>query len=395
MKKILILGGGQAQLELIKTAKKMGLYTIVVGIEGNYPGYKFADKCYFVDIFDKEGVLKIAKEEEIDGISMVCSDFGLGTVGYINDALHLFGITEKSAKSSSNKYEMKRLLKTNGINTADFRIVRNEDDVNAVLKELRFPLIVKAVDLQGSRGIYVCKNPLEVLENYKKSIQESRQDYCIIEEFIQGEEFGAQAFVYRGKVLFVQPHGDNVWYSGKTNVPIGHYMPFSDDSIMNKVIHDMVCRSIKALGFDNCAVNVDFIMKDGVPYVIELTGRAGANYLPELTSTYLGLNYYEMVLKAAIGDSAEDYFNQRKKGEPCVMTRQLFSQKEGIVDSVEYETVPNIKQVVLFVGKGDEVHAFSDSRDCIGKILCVGKNVAECNHTISDFINNNFKLTLI
>ena len=71
----MILGGGQAQLELIKTAKAMGLYTIVVGISGNYPGYEIADKCFFVDIFDKEKVLDIAKEELIDGISMVCSDF--------------------------------------------------------------------------------------------------------------------------------------------------------------------------------------------------------------------------------------------------------------------------------------------------------------------------------
>lgn len=44
------LGGGQAQLELIKTAKAMGLYTIVVGISGNYPGYKIADKhsCRYI-----------------------------------------------------------------------------------------------------------------------------------------------------------------------------------------------------------------------------------------------------------------------------------------------------------------------------------------------------------
>lgn len=43
-KKIMILGGGQAQIELIKTAKELGLYTIVVGIDGDYPGYEYADK---------------------------------------------------------------------------------------------------------------------------------------------------------------------------------------------------------------------------------------------------------------------------------------------------------------------------------------------------------------
>lgn len=39
----------------------------------------------------------------------------------------------------------------------------------------------------------------------------SRTDSYIIEEFIEGEEFGAQAFVYRGKVQFILPHGDYVF----------------------------------------------------------------------------------------------------------------------------------------------------------------------------------------
>ena len=47
MKKIMILGAGIYQVPLIKTAKKLGLYTIVVSIPGNYPGFELADKVYY------------------------------------------------------------------------------------------------------------------------------------------------------------------------------------------------------------------------------------------------------------------------------------------------------------------------------------------------------------
>lgn len=393
--KIMILGGGQAQIELIKTAKSMGLYTIVVGVAGDYPGYKIADKCYFVNIFNKEDVLRIAKEEQIDGISMVCSDFGLETIGYVNDALGLSGVSEKAAKCSSNKYSMKHQLKANGINTADFRIVHDDEEVEVACKELKFPLIVKAVDLQGSRGIYICKTPSDVLCNYRKSISESRQDYCIVEEFIQGNEFGAQAFVYHGEVLFVQAHGDIVWNSGKTNIPVGHYMPYTKDEIFNATVNDLVCRAIKAMDFDNCAVNVDLILKDNIPYIIEMTGRAGANFLPELTSTYLGMNYYEMVLKTALGESAKKYFNQRLSGKPCVLTRQLFSDKDGLVEEIGYENMPNIRKIVFFVEKGDKVKKFTDSRDCIGKVLCVGDTLEQCKSDVNEFLKKKFKFILV
>ena len=42
MKKIMILGAGIYQVPLIKTAKRLGLYTIVVSIPGNYPGFALA-----------------------------------------------------------------------------------------------------------------------------------------------------------------------------------------------------------------------------------------------------------------------------------------------------------------------------------------------------------------
>ena len=47
MKKILILGAGIYQVPLIKTAKKLGIYTIVASIPGNYPGFELADKVYY------------------------------------------------------------------------------------------------------------------------------------------------------------------------------------------------------------------------------------------------------------------------------------------------------------------------------------------------------------
>ena len=44
MKKIMILGAGRGQVQLIKTAKELGYYTIVASIEGNYPGFDIADE---------------------------------------------------------------------------------------------------------------------------------------------------------------------------------------------------------------------------------------------------------------------------------------------------------------------------------------------------------------
>ena len=65
MKKIMILGAGIYQVPLIKTAKKLGLYTIVVSIPGNYPGFELADKVYYENTVDDERFLKSQKKNRL------------------------------------------------------------------------------------------------------------------------------------------------------------------------------------------------------------------------------------------------------------------------------------------------------------------------------------------
>jgi len=384
----MILGGGKAQLGLIKKAKKLGLYVIVVGIKGDYPGYKFADKCYNVDIFDKNSVLEIAQKEYINGISMVCSDFGLETLGYICDKLSLNGISEKSAKYSSNKLLMKKALEAKGVRTARFRVIHEDKDILEALNTLKFPIISKATDLQGSRGIFVCNTKEELLINYKKSIDASNLDYCIIEEFLVGEEFGVQAFVSHGDILFIIPHGDIVKRVNATNVPVGHYMPYkNEDRSFISQVEAEVSSAIKALEINNCAVNVDLILYNGHPYIIELTGRAGANGLPDLLSLHLGIDYYEMILANALNENCKLYniYNNRKERTLFSLSKQIISNKEGILKSINYKASFNIAECDFFVKPGDIIRTFANSNDCIGKVLAYGEGMDDCLKTISKF----------
>ena len=66
MKKILILGAGNHQVHIIKQAKEMSLYTIVVSPDGDYTGLKLADKVYYVDATDGKKVYDIAQAESVD-----------------------------------------------------------------------------------------------------------------------------------------------------------------------------------------------------------------------------------------------------------------------------------------------------------------------------------------
>lgn len=388
-KRIMILGAGRGQVELIKASERLGYEAIVASIKGNYPGFEYADKVAYVDITSERDVLQAAKEYNIDGIATSCMDTAIATLGYVCDECSLTGLSRSAAKMSGDKLIMKRAFIENGVNTAKYMRVNSENELAAVTEKLQLPLIVKAVDLQGSRGINIVHTEESLLDAYKRTMAETGKDFCIIEEFIDGYEFGAQAFVYNGEVLYVLPSGD-ITYTGVTKVPVGHYMPLEVENDILQQIEENVKKAIKAIGLDNCAVNVDMIIKDGKIYIIELTGRVGANCLAELSSIYYGIDVYTMIAMTAMGEDVKKYFEENKKAPTACYAKMLMSDKTGVLKSIKNNNAPNpdIAEVTFFVQEGDTVNKFTNSRDCIGQIIVKGEDITTCEKLIDEVIAN-------
>ena len=153
-------------------------------------------------------------------------------------------------------------------------------------------------------------------------------------------------------------------------------MPYAISDDLYEDTTKQVTNAIKALGIDNCAVNVDLIEKDGNAYIIELTGRVGANCLPELTSNYYGINYYEMILATCLGESPLPIWNQRK--EPCAtLARMIKSDKDGVVKSVSVPDMENT-DIHMFIKEGSVVRAFTNSNDAIGECIVKGNDMQKC-----------------
>ena len=376
MKRLLINGAGRGNLGLIKAAKDMGIYTIVTGQAG--PCLALADKTYpDVHPGHPDEVLAVAQAENINGVAITCNDMGLESVGRCNDILHLQGISEKVAKCAANKFLMKERLANAGVRTARFKLIHSIQDLQTTANQLTFPLIVKATDLQGSRGICIVREIGELKSAYDEVMSLTHKDYCIVEEFIEGTEFGAQAFVYQGDVLFVLPHGDETVMC-KTAVPVGHYMPYDMSSALAADVELQARNAIKAIGLDNCAVNIDFIERDNKAYIIELTGRGGANGLTDITSKYFGINYYDMMVVTALGGNPREIFKKKLTTPSATISKMLTSDKSGIVKSIIVPSLPNT-DIIMFVKIGDEVRFFNNSNDDIGQIVVSGENLDVCN----------------
>lgn len=387
MKKLLILGAGIYQVPLIKTAKRLGIETIVASIPGNYPGFELADKVYYENTTDYQKILSIARREKIDGIITTGTDVAVITIGKVCDALKLKGLSFRAAEIATDKLLMKNQYEKYDVRSARYRKISFDDEnYESIISDLKMPLMFKSVDSSGSRGIVKVNSPSEFEDARNIVLENTRSNYFIVEEFVSGEEFGAQAFVQDGKVEFILPHGDYV-FKGDTGVPVGHFAPYE---LSEDVIEDcnlQLERAIKAMGLDNCAINADFILSDNKTFILEIGGRSGATCLAELVGIYYGYDYYEKIIRVALGETVD--FSSNGQTVPNA-SKLLTSDIDGVIVQQENANAdnPDIVDVQFDYKIGDSVHKFRVGPHRLGHIITKGETLDDAVKTLDEAMSN-------
>lgn len=386
-KKLLILGAGRGQIGLYRAARDLGVKTIAGTMpDNNPPCIPMADEVCYMNILDPNEVESKTSMLKFDGVATCCLDSGLRSLGRIVDRRGVPGYGEKTAMMCNDKSMMKRRLIECGVNTAPFVEVTDVDSLYDGIKQLGgYPVIIKATDLAGSMGIYKALNEDEALNGFNAAMSMTKRNCLIVERLLRGREFGAQAFVSCGEVLFVLPHGD-ILFHGATDIPVGHYVPFDCDADLAERIRIESEKAINAIGLDNCAVNIDFIEEDGNVYVLELSGRIGANGLPEVVGAHFGINYYKMVILASLGLPVDKIWAARGDGM-AALSKMIFSpNEEGRLREISYggdKDNPHLYDINLFAKPGFEVHRFMNSNHCLGQVITFGRSLKECSDAMT------------
>ncbi len=120
------MAAGLLQIPVIKKAREMGIYVIAADDDPDAPGMALADKAVVPrGLMNEEKMLTIAKEEQIDGVILPCSEVAMSVMGRINDELHLSGISKEMAIRATNKHLMREAFERYGAPSPVSRCFKN------------------------------------------------------------------------------------------------------------------------------------------------------------------------------------------------------------------------------------------------------------------------------
>ncbi len=387
----MVLGASYSQIPLIRAAKRRGVHVTVVSIPGPYAGFAEADEAVYADITDPEEVLKAAEKIRPDGVTTCCMDVGTLSMGYVCEKLGLPGPSFAAVKAASDKAEEKERYVRCGVPTAKHRIVRSAEEIPEVLKDLKFPVMVKAVDLMGSRGISRADTPEEVRRAFSYAMNATDRDFCIIEEFIDGTMFGVEAMIGEKELSYCLVLGNDM-KGGNPSFPTGHYVPYHPDPSgtekASERIREVTQKVADALGYRHCAMDLDCMWKDGEIYVIESTCRAGATCITDTVSIYYGFDYFDAIVAAALGEETKEMFSSPDTPKTPSVTKLLASPSGGTLKEIVVpESLPEgVTDLSFNVRPGDAVRPMENGRDRIGQLIVKGESVEACRGQIAEVL---------
>lgn len=382
MTKVMILGAGVYQLPLIMKAQEMGLTTVVVSPVGRYPGIALADVWIDCDVRDKDKILEVARAERIDAILTTGSDVSVPAIGHVVDALGLAGTGYAASILCADKHVMKKAFADHGIRTARFEVASTLAEVVSAAESIGFPVMIKAVDSSGSRGITRVEAEAELLSAYEAAQSVSQSKLVVVEEYLVGQEFGAQAVVVGDQVLDILCHADVVT-PPPVCVPIGHSMPIALSDATLTEVKELIASAISALKIRDTIANVDVMLVNGVPYLLEIGARMGGTCLPENISIYMGVNAYELLLRIALGEAPSLDFNYPKTPSASLL---VTSDASGVVSWIDAPKV-SCEGITwsMDVGPGDKVTRFKVGSDRIGQVIASACSLKEAENLAASF----------
>jgi len=305
MKKVIVLAGGNDQIELIKGLRKRykEIEIILVDFAEKVRAAEYADKHYVISTMDKAAVLDLAKKENVDLILCACGDQPLTTMAYVSEQLKLnCYLTYQQSQNLTNKLFMKDIMVKNNIPTSRYFKINNPDLVKTV--NLDYPLVVKPVDNNGSKGVVKVQTYNDLKEAVNEACAYSLSGDVIIEEFKKGEELSVEAFINKegqGNIVIATKNIKIRDNNNRFTILRNQYIYQLTNEIQSKIIK-IINQISESFQLYNSPLLLQLIVNNDEVNVIEFSARTGGGSKLVLVKELTGVDIIDNLIDITEGN---------------------------------------------------------------------------------------------
>ena len=290
-----VIGAGEGALPILQRAQTLDYVTTVAfGQEGSLASH-LADIFIVADIFDFDLIVSKCKEFGVTGL-IGSSESTTEAAAILADKLGLPGNDVKDGFGARNKTVMRaRVANVTSVKQPWFKTYNPEDNYE-------YPIIVKAPDSCGKRGISIARNDEDLKAAIAYSKEYSDCGDVLIEQYLEGgKEYSIECLAGSGLYEVIQ-------YTEKDSsgpphfVENGHHQPADLSDEMKSRIQVAVKDILKAIGINCGLAHMELKIINDELYFIEVGARGGGDHIADtLTVRSTDFDYFKAAIDCCLG----------------------------------------------------------------------------------------------
>ena len=317
IQKILIANRGEIAVRIIRACKEMGITSVAIYSDADRYALhvKKADESYFIGNDPLSGYLNAHRIVNL-AVTARCDAIHPG-YGFLSENPELAAICKRRGikfigpdhtviKKMGDKIEARKAMIEAGVPVipgSDGNI-RDLEEAKKIAKDIGYPVMLKATNGGGGRGIRRCDNEKELNSNYDRVISEATKAFGSPEVFIEKcvlhpKHIEVQVIAdQHGNAIHLYERDCSVQRRNQKLIEIAPSPQLSDEQ--REYIGALAVKAAKAVNYEN-AGTVEFLLdKENNFYFMEMNTRLQVEHT--ITESITGIDIVQKQIKIASGE---------------------------------------------------------------------------------------------
>ena len=316
-KTILVLGSGPirigqgiefdyASVHCIESLQRMGYEVAIINNNPETVSTDFdtADRLYFEPLCG-EDVMNIINFEKPEGVVVA---FGGGTAIKLTKLLSknnipILGTSADSIDAAEDRERFEQLLESLNVKRPKGFSAMTTQEALEIANKIEYPVLIRPSYVLGGQNMIIAYDDNDIKEYMEIILRQKQENPILIDKYINGYEIEVDA-ICDGEDILIPGIMEHIERTGiHSGDSIAVYPPQNiDDSIANDIFETTkaICLGLGGIGL----VNIQYIVKDGEIYVIEVNPRASRTvpYMSKIT----GIPMCDIAMLVSLGTKLRD-----------------------------------------------------------------------------------------
>ena len=312
-KSIVVLGSGAYRIgssvefdwcgvQALNTIRKEGYRSVMINYnpETVSTDYDMCDRLYF-DELTFERVMDILDLENPHGVIVSTGGQIPNNLALRLDAQHIniLGTSAKSIDNAEDRDKFSAMLDRIGVDQPEWSALTSMEDINAFIKKVGFPVLVRPSYVLSGAAMNVCSNQEELERFLQLAANVSKKHPVVVSQFIEhAKEVEMDAVAQNGEIVVyaISEHIEFAGvHSGDATIQFPPQKLYVETVRRIKRISRQIAKELNISG----PFNIQFLARENDIKVIECNLRASRSF--PFVSKVLKINFIEFATKVMLG----------------------------------------------------------------------------------------------